>query len=1420
MRIRMSRRRPVKSCPTGRGKLILLLKAVVIILVLSSTLPTYQASAQSATPTYTFPECENVDENLLLSEINEITRSVFEEERSRLDIAAIVDRNWVKHGMDSVVDSAVDKAADQVLSEEGLWERIKSGWHPPTAEVFTTKVITSTFESPEFEVSIEELSQSIVDDLAVEMQVMTAISASSSLQCLQEFIGSTFSQTMAGYLETSVEKWVKKEVGDPHIDTEVGDILRERTPTLGGVSLVISTQIARLLAKNLTQQIVGKIIARIVGKVAGTWIPVVGWVIGGALIVWDLVLLEKGSVPQIREALKKEDVKQEVRTQIAAAVEEELDANLPALAESVTLDMLGQWERFLQSFELVLRLADRNTRFRAIVDSVTSDQVDKLSELVAVGTESLGTDWLDRIIENGKFERIFALSKDSFEILRETSDPDLVLNWADFSGDSIVKVVGTELYKVATPSDFADRETLSQVLALQDPSQIRQLMQFNSVSRSALLQPHTRQTKWLLAEIAEDDLVWIATYITSLPGPAIERLVDFAIRDQELIPVLMGSQELQSKFPEVLALAESSPTIQTVLESTTADQVHKLADLVAISNEVLEPEDLPAMIEQGQFEAILALPRAALVILEESKDASTVIAWAELAGEELVQVVETRLFSLAAPSSFSGDYGLSRVLALEEHEAIRKLMTLDEAGRDVLVELPTVQAKAVLGVLSEDDLSWLAQYLRDLPEDNRGLVTAYILQVYGVLKELKFSEDLRSHLPLALTLAESDPLFLAILNTTSVDSVEKLSKLVAVASSAMTPDQLATMIETGQFEQIFSLPEVAFEILEERKDPRLVLAWAELAGAEIERVVKTELYIVAPPSEFSGRDALNKVLALEDPSAIEKLMQMHQIERVVLLGLETDGARSAITDLSMEDLSWLALYLADLAADVKDPVVEFILRDHGLIPWLKESENLRTKLPRVLMLALDIQRFEEILARASVDEVEKLAELVTAADATMGPEQIAQMIETGQFEAILLLPQVSFDILRVTGNPDLVLEWADLADEALTLVVETGLYLVSSPAAFSGLKELERVLAIEDPLAIQRLMNLDKEARDLLLELPPKEAKATLLADLKQDELSWLAAFMRDLPEASRQLFAYFVVREPGLISKLMDSKELSARFPRTIGLAFDLPHFRQILESTNVQVIGKVSRLADLAETTLGLEKLAEIIESGEFERLLSLPQPAFEILEWSKSPDTVFEWSELAGDAIEGVVEKGLYKIARPDHFEDRQELDKALSIENADVLEWILQAKPVDRSFFLTELESSQLVWLYEFKSGWSDDKTILLARRMNENLVLESELAIEEVGLSIKKSPIFESEVAFVSKRAGEPRTRLPTMPMFLAASSAIGGDLSWSLYQYYYMVPSLILLFGLVVVIVLSIGGWWLLRRRRPEENASDNSDTT
>ena len=837
---------------TGCSKFLRLAHAFLIALLASTILPVRPASAQQTPPVYSFPECENVKEKLLLGELNRITRSVFEEGQSALNIAEIVDRNWAELDMDSVVDAAVDEAADYVLESEGLWDRIKSGWHPPTAEEFTKKVVTNAFESTRFGDSIDQLSREIVDDLSVEVQVMTLISASSTLLCVQEFIGTSFSQTFAVVLDKNIEEWLAEMTVDPEVDTDVSAILKRRTYTLTGVSLVLGTQIARLLARKLAQQIVGKVVARIIGKAAGSLIPVAGWIIGGALIVWDLIQLQDGSVPQIRESLKGQDVKKEIRAQIAVVVENELGEALPALSDSVALDIFYQWKRFLKDFEHVLRLAEKNEHFRTIVDGVTADQVDKLSELVAVGTEALGTELLDRIIETGEFERILALPKITFEILRDSADPELVLAWADFAGEGIVSVVKTELYKVTSPSDLGDRETLEKVLALEDSLAIQVLMKFKVEVRRALLSLRTDQTKWLLSELSEEDLTWLSEYSSELQGQATKILVDFMIRDQVLISQLQGSGELRSRFPAVLNLAETSSKFQTILNGTAAGQVDKLSELVAVASEALEPEEIAALIDSGQFEEILALPRAAFAILREKEDPALVLGWAALAGEAVVQVVETGLFRVATPSDFSSKDSLSPVIALQNYEAITKLMLLDREKRDVLIELPSVQARAILVALTVEELSWLSGYIRELTDREAGLIADSILREPGLLPKLRVSENFRTKFPSVLTLSHRIQKLEDILNDTGVDEMEKLSNLVAVAVDSLTPVKLATAVETGQIERIFALPEAAFVILKEKKDPALVLAWADLAGEEVEKVVETELYRVASPPDFSG----------------------------------------------------------------------------------------------------------------------------------------------------------------------------------------------------------------------------------------------------------------------------------------------------------------------------------------------------------------------------------------------------------------------------------------------------------------------------------------------------------------------------------------------------------------------------------------
>ena len=125
-------------------------KLLLALLVLATVLPSATVKAQDTSQTYTFPECEHVEEELLLSELNRITRSLLEREKSGLDVAKIVEDNWTDLGLDGVVDAAVDRAVDRVREGKGTLDRIFSGWSENKATEMAESVASQAFGSRKF----------------------------------------------------------------------------------------------------------------------------------------------------------------------------------------------------------------------------------------------------------------------------------------------------------------------------------------------------------------------------------------------------------------------------------------------------------------------------------------------------------------------------------------------------------------------------------------------------------------------------------------------------------------------------------------------------------------------------------------------------------------------------------------------------------------------------------------------------------------------------------------------------------------------------------------------------------------------------------------------------------------------------------------------------------------------------------------------------------------------------------------------------------------------------------------------------------------------------------------------------------------------------------------------------------------------
>ena len=911
----------------------------LVVLLIFALVPARPVFGQVTPPTYTFAECEHVEESVLLGELNRIVVAVFDSEENDLDYQAIVDRKWGELGMDQVVDSAVDKAADKLLAEEGLWDRIKSGWHSPTAKAFATKVIATAFGSKEFEIAVNDLSVEIVDELTVRLQIMTTISASSALLCLEEFIDETFSNTMSDVLEREVQERLNESKTDPEVPAEVGQVLSARAISLAGVGVILGTQIAKALAKKISGRIAGKIVTRIVGKAAGAVIPIAGWIIGGALIIWDIVQLPKGAVPQIRDSLKGDDVKELVRTQIADVVKQEIESEFDHAAENVTAEMYQHWKNLLKEFRPVLRLAEQNPRFREILDGVKADKVEELLALVSASGEVLGTEGRDRTIESGDFERIYALPDGALEILRVTADPTIVLAWAELSAVEIDRIVETKLFSVASPLDFEDAESLGRVLDLEEPSVVEDVMEMDVELRSALLRLPAVQTRWLFLVLRTEDVVWLAEYMGRLDSAEAEELVEYLRDFRGLLAELKSSEELQASLPISLDLAIKIPKLLELVFGTPPDQLGKLSNLIVVSKSTLTSEQLREMIESGQLEQIFGLPSVANEILREKADPALVIEWGNLAGDSLDQVVETELYVFSLPSKVDGPDELRRILNLENPFVIRKLMELDPDRRRSLLDLSPGETRSlILHDILKTELPWLAEFMQELPSLDRRLFVNYLLKEPALVPFLKDSQEASADFPRVIDLALRIQEFRQLLFDTRATDIEKLTTLAVVAEDVLSPDIFTKTIESGQFEKILALPQEAFEILREKADPALVIQWADLAEDSLVRVVENGLFRVAQPGEFQDKGELDAILALRETAAMKAAMDLDQIDRSVILSLTPERASLILTSLGRERLTWLVqYYLAHLSGHEKELLAGHVLDQPMLLQELKHG---------------------------------------------------------------------------------------------------------------------------------------------------------------------------------------------------------------------------------------------------------------------------------------------------------------------------------------------------------------------------------------------------------------------------------------------------------------------------------------------------
>lgn len=489
-----------------------LIGLLVACLTLSS-LPAYAAPPRQASPgQYTVSDCSRIDKAQIRDEIEAHALAVINANGTPADIDRLVEREWANLDMDMAVDAAVQQAVDNLGAQEAYWDKLISGWWGDKAQEYAERIANDAFSSPAFQVKLEDLSAAVGGEVAQQVETQFAAAASVALLCLREYVGQQYS----GELFRAFERSVQTETQQIDLSANappIASAVEQHGLALAGVGTILVTQLVYRLAQKLTekiaQRVAGKVVGRVLGKAGSSFIPVAGWIIGAALIAYDLWEGNEGALPQIRDALQSEEVKTKIREEIAAAIKDDLPDQAALIALETSVSLVEQWQGFCTRYGDICQVADQSPEFRSLLNFVTLDELDSLAMLVTWFINQEGRRALDMAVVDGSLEELLALPDDTLRGLVGAMQPSEALGWLGVAGDRIGRVVELGMYRLAQPAEF-DHYSIAAILAVRNADDLQKLLALAPVQRNTLLGLPADTLQELAAENSATQLAVLA----------------------------------------------------------------------------------------------------------------------------------------------------------------------------------------------------------------------------------------------------------------------------------------------------------------------------------------------------------------------------------------------------------------------------------------------------------------------------------------------------------------------------------------------------------------------------------------------------------------------------------------------------------------------------------------------------------------------------------------------------------------------------------------------------------------------------------------------------------------------------------------------------------------------------------------------
>jgi nitrogen regulatory protein PII-like uncharacterized protein len=195
-------------------------------------------------------------------------------------------------------------------------------------------------------------------------------------------------------------------------------------------------------------------------------------------------------------------------------------------------------------------------------------------------------------------------------------------------------------------------------------------------------------------------------------------------------------------------------------------------------------------------------------------------------------------------------------------------------------------------------------------------------------------------------------------------------------------------------------------------------------------------------------------------------------------------------------------------------------------------QDFRSAHAKVVDLADRNEAFRRFLDTIKPADLARLDEVVALVLASEGETGVLRRLGDGTLNlAVSKLQPAALDIARETRSLEIALKWSAVAGDSLPQIVDHEVYRRTSPDAFTK-AGLQRLLSLQDRVAVMRLAALEPAARESLLELE-RPALVRLARILDEAQLASLARYLSGLDQASAKRVLSVVAQTPSRMAEL-----------------------------------------------------------------------------------------------------------------------------------------------------------------------------------------------------------------------------------------------------------------------------------------------